>query len=634
MGTEKENPIIPAAAQNSAPVRSAATHEEELDQELHGIYDDAADGDAKRDMSRLEQADHSLLKRVLVGITVFFSVLAVISWAGFFLFSPGRERFVGERVTVTIDGPTEVKSGELVSYAVRWKNDERVPIGTASLELRLPKTFTLQKTEPEAQDRKWTIGSVSPGSDGMITVEGVYLAPIDKEMDVQAILTYRPADFNSEFQKVSTKTVKVTRSVIGMEITGPTKVLPGDKVTLSLDYVNESKNEFRNLRIRGAWPDAFIPDGAEPDAIDERYHEWKIDILPAEGKGSIKVTGTFASAAEGAIDIKAQAGFLGPDDSFELQKEAVFATTVLRGDLVTSLILNGKTDNQPVRFGDTLRYAVTYKNTGTATLEDITLSVSIEPSEQGKLVNWNELEDRASGVRDGNKITWTKKQIPSLERIGANEEGTLDFSVPVIAAPIAGATSTDYQVVSSLEARVQKIDGDTVGRTAKTQPMVARFLSDTSFTATARYFSADNVPVGTGPLPPEVGKQTTYRVTWKIDNALHELGDLRLSAKLPANVEWTGLSTIDAGDLKFDAASEKMLWTLNWMPTGIKTLTISFDVRLTPNEGDKGRIPMLVDAAIFEALDRGANYSMLLTTPPLTTALDGDDFAAGKSRVQ
>lgn len=625
--SRKEKPMPPGIAATSS---IDSGHGEEIAKDLSGIYA-GDDADERRDMTRLDQADHSVMKRVLIGVIAFCSVLAAVSWAGFFMFSPGRERFVGERVSVTIEGPAEVKSGEAVKYAIRWKNDERVPIGTASLELRLPKSFTLTKAEPAQQDDRWLIGAITPGSDGMVRVEGVYLAPIDKEMDVQGILTYRPADFNSEFQKVETKTIKVTGSAVDLTVNGPAKILPGDKIILTLDCTNSSANAFKDVRVRGAWPDTFIPDGAEPAALGERFQEWKIDELPANGKATIKVTGTFASSTEGPIDIKARVGFLGEDEAFELQKEATLSTTVLRGDLITALILNGKSGDQPARFGDRLRYAVSYKNTGTATLEDVTIAATIAPSVEG-LVDWNKLADRAKGTRDGNVITWTKKQIPSLEKIGGSEEGTLDFEVPLVAAPVG--ESKDFSVTSSLEVTVRRIDGAEVGRVAKTQPIVAKLVSDTDLTAEARYFTDDNVPVGSGPLPPEVGKDTAYRITWRIDNSLHDLADLRLSAKLPANVEWTGLSSVDAGELRFDSASEKMIWKLNWMPVNVRTLAISFDVKLTPNEGDHGRIPTLVDAAIFEATDKTTGYPLLLSAPPLSTSLDSDQFASGKGRVR
>lgn len=201
---------------------SNAAHASEVDAELHRIYDP----ESEQDMTRLDQVNHSFVKKILVGLMVFFATLAAISWTGFFFFSPSKEKFAGEKVMVTIEGPTEVRSGETTTYAVRWKNNEPVALGTAQLELRLPKTFVVVKTDPSSDGTTWQIGSVASGHDGLVTVQGVALAPLEKTMDIQAILTYRPADFNSEFQKVSTRTITIKDSVIELDVKGPTKILP------------------------------------------------------------------------------------------------------------------------------------------------------------------------------------------------------------------------------------------------------------------------------------------------------------------------------------------------------------------------------------------------------------------------
>lgn len=627
-------PAVPAAPPTAA---KASTHAQEVDDELRLIYDPQTDA-AKTDMTRLEQVSHSLAKNILVGLMVFFAVLAAISWAGFFFFSPAKDKFKGENVNVTIEGPVEVKSGELVTYAVRWKNGEGVPLGTSQLEIRLPKAFSVAKTEPAADDAAkstWQIGSIGPGKDGLITVQGVYLAPLDKEMDIQAILTYRPADFNSEFQKVSTRTVKIKDSVLELEVKAPSKILPGDKVAVTLAYRNASQNAFKDLRLRAVWPDNFIPDSSNPASTDDAMKEWTVKDLPADGTGAIMVNGTFASAAEGRFEMKGLIGFLDNDEQFQLQRETAFETTVLKGDLVTALMLNGKAGNQPIRFGDALRYNVTYKNTGTVTLEDVSLTVSFETGPAGaKVLLWNNLKDKAKGVRKDDSITWNKRQVPSLAKIGAGEEGSLDFELPVLSEPVAESKDANYQVISTLLADVARIDGDEVSRSAKSQPITAKIMSDAELAAQARYFNAEGIPVGTGPLPPVVGKDTTCRIVWKLNNSLHELTDLKISAKLPPGITWTGLSSVDAGDIKFDAGNSKMVWTLNWMPTTIKTLTVSFDVKLTPTDDQRGTIPLLLDSTIFEAIDKLTGDSMLLSKGPLTMALDGDDLAAGKGRVQ
>lgn len=624
-------PVPPPAAVPAGAADHAA-HEKELESELHSIYDET--GAAKPDMTKLEQARHSTAKKILVGLMVFFSVLASIAWAGVFFFSGGESKFSGEGVTLDVEGPAEVKSGELATYALHYKNAETIALGTAQIEVRLPKSFKVQSTDPVSDDTTWQIGSIAPGKDGLVTIKGVFIAPIDKELDMQAILTYRPADFNSEFQKVATKGLKIAGSAIDLTVTGPSKVLPGDKVTLTFDYKNGSENSFEHLKVRAAFPTTFIPENADPAPVDTDFKEWDVAKLGPNEEGKVTVTGSFASDAEGAQEVKGQVGFLDQDDAFQLQKEAAFSPDVLKGDLVTALILNGKPDAQPVRFGDTLRYAVTYKNTGNATLGDVQLSVVFETAPEGKIVRWNDLKDKAHGVRTDGKITWTKKQVPSLARIAAGEEGTLDFEVPVLDKPIAGASSTDYQVTAWLEAGVGTIDGDAVQRTAKTPPIVAKMVSDTALAAEARYFNADDIPVGSGPLPPQVGQATTYRVYWTLTNALHDVTDLKLSAKLPPNVTWTGLSNVDAGDLKFDASSEKIVWTLNWMPTSIKTLTVSFDVALAPTEDQRGKIATLTEGTIFEATDKQNGWPIILSAPPLTTAAENDQAAAGKGRVE
>lgn len=369
--------------------------------------------------------------------------------------------------------------------------------------------------------------------------------------------------------------------------------------------------------------------------MDTIIKEWVVPDLLADGRRTITVTGSFASSAEGKLDVKGQVGFVDQDAQFQLQRETLFSTTVLRGDLVTALLLNGKSDNQPIHFGDTLRYALTYKNTGSVMLEGVSLSVIFETTPAGgKVLLWNDLKDKAGGTRDSNTITWTKRQIPSLAKIDAGEGGSLDFEVQILAASLAGVKDTGYQVTAYLQADVTRIDGDNVNRSAKTAPIVAKIVSDAHLNAQARYFNKDGIPIGTGPLPPQVGKDTTYHVTWKIDNSLHELTNLKLSAKLAPNVIWTGLSSIDAGDLKFDAGNNKIVWTLNWMPTTIKTLSVSFDVKLSSTDDQKGSIVQLIDSTIFEAIDKVTNDAMLLSQAPLTTALDGDDLAAGKGKVQ
>ena len=606
---------------------------EDIEKELSTIY--LENEDVKPDMTRLEQAKHSTFKKIVVGGLVFLSVLAGISALGFFYFGQHKGGFTGEQVTLSIDGPSEVKSGEPVTYTIKYRNASDVPLGTASLELRLPDSFHLQTSNPEMIDKNtWKIGSMPPRGEGQVQIDGLVLTQIDKEFDIQGIITYRPANFNSEFQKVATKTIKTVGSVLNLEIQGPDKILPGDLVELTILYKNDSDSIIDNAVVTANWPAEFIPESSEPMATDETFSRWDVGSLLGQTSGSITVMGTFASEAQGQINLPITFGFITADDNYVEQAKTELITEVLQGQLVAALVLNGKSENQTAYLGDNLRYSVSYRNTGEASLGNVEIAVVISVTpEEADLVLWNELEDEASGTLKNNRISWTSRQIKSLSRLEAGDEGLINFSFPLV-AELASATANNLVINSWVETLVESIDGDVVNRSAKSQPVEVKIMSDAELTVSARFFSDDGLALGSGVIPPEVGRETTYLIGWQITNSLHELSNLRLTAKLPDNVEWNGESEVSAGDLRYDAAERKMTWTLNRLPRTVSSVNINFEATITPAEDQRNRIPTLVDATVFEATDNTAEATILLSQPPLTTSLNDDPRALGKGRVR
>jgi hypothetical protein len=605
-----------------------------IEKELSTIYLDGED--AKSDMTKLEQARHPTLKKILVGALIFLSVLAGISALGFFYFGRNNHNFTGEQIVLSIDGPEEIKSGELLAYSIKYHNTSDIPLGTASLELHLPEGFQLATTEPAAAEKNtWKIGSLAPWELGQINFNGFFLSPIGKESDIQAVVTYRPANFNSEFQEVTTKMVRTIGSVLALEISGPSKSLPGDKVELSIKYRNSSDTPIKDIVLRTAFPTEFIFESSEPATSNETRNEWQSEILNGQEEKSITITGTFASEAQGLLTLPLTLGFLTATDNYVEQTKTELTTEVLQGQLVAALAINGKSENQTARLGDELHFSVSYRNTGEASLGNTEIAVIITTATAAKtgLLLWNELEDANAGILKDHRITWTSKQIKSLSRLEADDQGIIEFTVPIITE--TPSTTTDNLILTSwVESFIESIDGNVVNRTARSQPLEIRMLSDTKITANARFYDENGLALGSGVIPPEVGRETTYVVNWLITNSLHELSDLQLVAKLPDGVEWNGKAKIDAGDLRFDPTERKMIWTLNWLPQTVDEIEISFEVTIIPTEGQRNRIPTLVDALVFEARDNVVEAVFSLSQPPITTSLNNDPRALGKGRVR
>ncbi len=608
----------------------------EIEAELSTIYlDDNTDGGLEPDMTKLEQAKHSTLKKVLMGFVVFSIVLGGITAMGYYYFGQKNDEFTGEQVMLTIEGPDEAKSGEAVNYTFKYHNTSDTPLGTASLELRLPSGFAVRSSDPAPMDNNtWKIGSMPPWGRGQVRVSGVMISPLEKEHDIQAIVTYRPANFNAEFQKVATKTTKISGTLFGIEIDAIEKALPGDTVEVTIDYRNESELPLENATLRADFPAEFIPESANPGAASDTFREWWLDTIEAFASGTVKVTGTFASEAYGHVTLPVAFGYTDKNDFFVEQAKTSHATEVLQGQLVAALVMNGKSDNQAVSLGDTLHYSVSYRNTGEASLGNVEVAVVVEAVPKNGLLMWNDLFDENEGALDGNRISWTSRQIESLSRLEAGDEGAVDFTVPISMTPPLNAESSEWLINSWVETFVESIDGDVVNRSTKSQPIEAKILSDAELDVSARFYDETGLALGSGVIPPEVGRETTYRMFWNLSNSLHELSDLKIKARLPNNVEWNGKSEVGAGDLRYDSAQREMIWTLNWMPKTVDEIGIWFDVTITPTEEQKDRIPTLVDATVFEATDITAESPILISGAPITTSLKDDPRALGKGRVR
>jgi hypothetical protein len=120
-----------------------------------------------------------------------------------------------------------------------------------------------------------------------------------------------------------------------------------------------------------------------------------------------------------------------------------------------------------------------------------------------------------------------------------------------------------------------------------------------------------------------------------VQNTLHELTNLSISTVLPQGVKWTGEKRlVEAGELAADETGRKINWRLNRLPTSVASLTVSFDVEVTPAFEDIGSILPLTGENRFEAFDKETQAVILKSAPPVATDLLGDEHAAGKGVVR
>lgn len=606
---------------------------QDLEQELKQIYADS-DG-AMPDFTRLDGKPGSRLRSILLLTAFGLLMLGGAAWAGIFLFSR-TSGFSGEQVVLAVQTDGSFTAGNEEEVVIRYQNRESIPLARASIVLRLPDGFAMTGTDlPSADDGTWTIGSIAPGGEGEVRVRGYVKRELEAALTFQAELDYKPADFNAEFQKVASHTVVVKDAALTLSATGTPEMTPGDEIAYVYEYENRSELPLENMRLQIDPLEGFIFETSKPKNDEGVAMQWTFPKIEAKSKGIVTVRGTFSATSRGPKTLHARMGFAENTKLIEIAK-ADASTNVLKSNLDLALIVNGS-DKPPIAsFGDTLYFSVRYENAGDVSLKDVAISASLPSEPDGKtILDWVSLKDDLSGKRTGSTITWTKKELPALATLAKGDKGEIAFSVQLIRKPFADVKTSVYAIHAMASAVIGKAGSVSGTRQVDTAPFDIRLQSDTAFQAYGRYFTEDGTPVGSGPLPPKAGEKTVYRVHWVVQNSLHELTDLTASTILPQGVKWTGAERlVEAGSLTFDESGRKATWRLNRMPTSVKSVTVTFDVELTPEAEDAGKIVDITGDNRLEGFDKDVGTVILKTVPAIGTDLLGDESAAGKGVVR
>ncbi len=612
---------------------SAKKSKQDLERELKQIYADP-DG-AMPDFTRLDGKPSSRLRSTLIAVGLGLLVLGGAAWGGIFLFSR-TSGFTGEKVGLVVQSDGGFTAGSEEEIVIRYQNRERIPLARASIEFKTPEGFEVTSTDPlSTEGHSWTIGSIPAGGGGEVKVRGYVKREVEAALTFQAQLDYKPADFNADFQKVASHTVIVNDAAFTLSATGTDEMTPGDEITYAFSYENRSEQALENVRLQVDPLEGFIFDSSKPKNDEGVAMQWTFPKIGAHAKGAVTVRGTFAAASRGQKSLHARMGFVGDRGMIEIAK-ADAHTNVLKSNLDLALLVNGS-DKPPIAsFGDTLYFTARYENAGDVSLKDVTLSVALPSEPDGKtLLDWISLKDALAGKRIGSTLSWTKKELPALALLAPGDKGEIAFSVQLVRKPFTDVKSSTYAVHAIASAVIGKSGNASGSRQVDTAAFDIHLQSDVSFQAYGRYFTEDGTPIGSGPLPPKVGEKTVYRVTWVVQNSLHELTDLTATTVLPQGVKWTGEQrVVEAGTLSFDDSGRKATWRLNRLPTSVKSVTINFDVEFQPEAEDAGKIVDITGDNRLEGFDKDVGAVILKTVPSIGTDLLGDENASGKGVVR
>ena len=543
--------------------------------------------------------------------------------------------FSEEKVAINISGSQNASSGELLTYEISYSNDNRVALKDVILRVTYPESFNPVenanfKTEGQTNGI-FTIGDIAKKSSGKVILSGSAYSTRGSMVYIKSDLIYKPANVNSQFVVKNQLAVNINSSPINLEIMAPQELASGDALDYEIRYTNVGKEDFDSIKIKIDYPDGFTFAKSSP-IVSEGNNIWYIGQLPASQSGKIVVSGKLEGKGGEIKNIVAHIG-TSENGKFIGYNEEKVSTAVIALPITIAQVVNGK-DIASVKPGENLRFAITYRNDNSAGLRDIIITDKID----SPVFDYASL-DLKQGAFDQNSkvITWKGVDSPSLKLLGPGQTGEIFFSIKVKSNIPVEAVNDKNFVLSS----IVKIDSPDIKSTLESNKIIAGNRLDIKleskiFMETKGFYN-DSVIINSGPIPPQVGKATTYTIHWKVFNVSNDIANAQVSAELPTGVTMTDKIVPNDGMLTYNSRNNSILWEIGNLAAGVGTLTppkeVSFQVQITPAINQLNNKVDLINSAVFSAKDLFTNTDVSFESEKKDTGLLEDSGIGNKYKV-
>lgn len=574
--------------------------------------------------------------RMWLYLTSALAVLLILALLGFFAFNRTGNKFGEESVSLLFQGPASAPSGQVVEYTLSYTNDQGVKLNNLEADLRYPDGFTFQtaSVQPTASDGKhFSLGDLGAKQSAQLTIRGQLVGEVGEHKEVMALLAYEPENFRAQFTKGASTSTEIIASVLNLDVKVPAQLPIDQSLKLAVSYRNSSANALSGLVVRLTLPSGFQLDVPELEVFGGSVNSWKLPNLEPKSEGEREFVGRFTSTAQaGTQEFKVAIGIASDDGkTITVQEEKSVSLNLVKSHLTLNLTANEVSLKSTATLGEEVIYEVSLANEGEITFSDLRVEARLDTA----YLDWPTLRDDSGGLIDSSRgtIVWTKSALPILESLGPGSRGTIRWRVklnPTLPAGIVEAPQFKARVIVEGKAAVGDKQ-ETIS--SESNEVVTKVNTRFSLNSEGRYYTNDLVKLGSGPLPPQVGQTTTYVIFWSLSTSINEAENVEVTTTLPAEVTWTGQTTVTAGQrVTYNPNTREVRWQLNRLPVSVRP-EASFEVAITPQAADADKILVLIKASTATARDSFSGADLIATAKLVTTELDEDLAAQGKGVV-
>ncbi len=474
-------------------------------------------------------------------------------------------------VTVEIQGPSELDSGNEAKYVVVYQNNENADLLGLYMEVFYPSQFTFTSADPApkgATGQSFDLPILRQGQQAEVNIRGKLTGKIDEEKEIRVRLHYRLSNFNSEFNVEGSFKTRILAPKLLFDISGPIEVVNGQDVTFSLNYSNVSGQEFKNVVATAIYPPGFKFNASNPP-VSKNNNIWNIGTLPVGAVGKIDVKGSFTGDKNQEKIIEGQLGV----EINNIFAPQIIASTAFKIVASSLTLVQNPTPADYTSLGRSVNFALNYGNYGSVGMSNVVIVMTLE----GAAIDFTQLKaDRA--IVTGSTLTWKAATFSSLALLPPNQTGVINLTLPIKSSL---STNLKNQMIKT----TAQIYSDQVTNPIRANDVEIKLSSDLNLSMNAHVVS--------GPDPLQAGQATVFQVTFILTSTSNDLDDVTLIGSIPLpDSAWKNVVVPDSEKDKvtFDANSSKIRWKVGAMSAFSGKFTparsISFNLEVVPNTSD------------------------------------------------
>ena len=468
----------------------------------------------------------------------FIFLIASILVATYIYYAGTDNTISAAKIQIITQGPAIVDGGSPATFTIRVANRNPVAIQGAELTIRYPRGSYTTSNDRSLREESIVLGKINQNEFKEHIITPVFLGEVQQQKNIDIALKYRLEGSVSLFESKSSHEVSLRSSPI--TTTSPTYTNPvvGRDVTLTYQITSNSPQNIRAAFVRAEYPIGFTPRSTFPRQVDPANAVWRADNLRPGETRTFQVTGILSG--EQGVERAFSADILvSPTGSGADAVEVATAENILqvqRSFLSAKVNFRNVGTSKIVSSGQTVRGTIEWTNEDAQQLKNVQLILQLGGSglDESKI-------DIRNGRYDGNtrRIIWDSVSNTDFEVVPVGRKGQVEFSLaalPNILDFNAENKTIDISV-SAIAERVSVNRRDIVNAIDVTQLKVR---SELQVQATTLYVTGDIKNFG--PVPPTVGKKTSYTIQFFLKNNGNELRDITLQVPLTQDARFTGFT--------------------------------------------------------------------------------------------